>query len=122
MDRVYILLLLGFACLVPGCAPGPGTEKAARNFLNSEFRKWQAGEKSQATTIDAVLAEPPISYEFYSVTPTAPSLLAFTDRTAPAFQIKVKTTWVSQAKTELTKSNTYVLTWLAGEKKWHVEK
>lgn len=115
----WIFLAIGS---VSGCGPGAGTEQAAVKYLDSEFKKWQAGEDNEAATLDAALREPPIGYEFYSTAPSAPGLFSTAGENAPAFRIKVKTTWVSQAGTELIKTNAYVLTWNASERKWDVQK
>lgn len=117
--RILLLILLSS---MMGCAAGEGTESEARKHLTKEFEKWQAGERNEARTVDAILAAPPISFDFYSVTPCKPELLAFGERTDKAFKFKVKTVWISSANTELTKSATYVLTWIAKKKEWHIQK
>ncbi len=116
---VLMPLLLLFAC---GCGPEAGSQQAAEKHLAAEIRKWQAGEKNDAIALDTLNSEPPIGFEIYNTSPTSPSLMASTDRSNPAYQIKVKTTWVSNLKTQLTRSHTYVLTWIKSDRRWHIER
>lgn len=118
--NLRFLWLVMFVALLSGCGAPEGSQQSAEKYMHSQFKSWQAGQETEVRPTSALLAEPPIAYEFYSIAATEPDILKTLDKSDPAFQFKVKMTFVSQAKTELTTSHTYVVTWTKADKKWHV--
>lgn len=131
MNRRHRLFVLA-AILLGGCSSGasPGTEAAARQHLDSEFRKWVAGQETDVSTMKfrtgGLLA--PISYQIRSVVPDKPDPLAFSTTgerpadwtTWPAWRLNAAIEWKSEAGTPVEKVTTYTLTWNARERKWYV--
>ncbi len=122
--------VLVVVCLSGCTANTAGSEAAARNHFDSEFKKWMAGQANTVSTMSSRtrgLSEP-ISYEIRSMMSDKPDLLAFKDpekfpkdwESWPAYKANVAIEWKSQAGTPLTKITTYTLTWNTTEKLWYV--
>lgn len=119
------------AVLLCGCmASQEGSETAARNYFDSEIKKWMAGESNTVSTMQSRIQslEEPISYDIRSVVDGDPDFLACQDtsklpkdwKTWPAYKLNVAIEWKSQAGSPLTKITSYTLTWNTSEKRWYV--
>lgn len=121
------LLMAWFIIASTGCTAPAGSEQAATSFLKKELQNWLADQKCEVRTIDSVLKAPPIDYSIISVHAaradfTATSNTDELNYDGSAYRYKVKLTWVSQAKTELTTVADYKLTWNQAENRWYVSK
>ena len=107
-----------------------GSETAARNYFDSEIKKWMTGESNTVSTMQSRIQslEEPISYDIRSVVDGDPDFLACQDaaklpkdwETWPAYKLNVAIEWKSQAGSPLTKITSYTLTWNTSEKRWYV--
>ena len=133
VQRVVALLLI----VICGCSTGStpdGSEAAARDYFDAEFRKWIGGQETEVSTMMSQISgfKNPISYDVRSVVPDKPDALAIVadgrkfDEVQPekegwtAWKFNVAIEWESQAGTPLTRISTYTLTWHPKEKKWLV--
>lgn len=126
-QRWCVLILV---CLSGCTANSAGSEAAARNHFDSEFKKWIAGESSAVATkrSQRLLFAPPISYDLRSIVAGEPDFLACQDHdklpkdwnTWPAFKLNVAIEWKSEEGTPLTKVTSYTLTWNTDEQRWYV--
>ena len=76
-----------------------GSESAARNYFDSEIKKWMAGESNTVSTMQSRIQslEEPISYDIRSVVDGDPDFLACQDaaklpndwKTWPAYKLNV---------------------------------
>ncbi|WP_041401519.1 hypothetical protein [Planctopirus limnophila] len=93
--------------LMVGCSTNPvGTEAAARNFFQTEFQKWIAGESSDVATRQSqrLLLAPPISYDIRSIVRDEPDFFACQEteklpsnwQTWPAFKRNVTIEWKAE--------------------------
>lgn len=110
-----------------GCTAPAGSERAATSFLKNELQKWLADQKCEVRTIDSVLKAPPIDFSIISVHAAKADFTATSNTVAlnydgSAYRYKVKLTWVSQAKRQLTTVADYKLTWNQAENRWYVSK
>lgn len=126
-DRSSLKLLLLWLLILGGCS-SPGSEADARNYFNSEFQKWMAGQKTDVSTMDSRLSlhKPPISYNVRSVVRGEADYSAYQGdklpedwKSWPAYQFNVVVEWKSEANTPLQKVTTYILTWNPHEKRWY---
>ena len=126
--QCWSILAVSLLC---GCmASQEGSETAARNYFDSEIKKWMAGESNTVSTMQSRIQslEEPISYDIRSVVAGDPDFLACEDtsklpkdwKTWPAYKLNVAIEWKSQAGSPLTKITTYTLTWNTSEKRWYV--
>jgi hypothetical protein len=121
---------------VVGCSQQQqaGSEASAREFFDSEFRKWMAGQETAVSTMESRIRnlKNPISYDIRSVVPDKPDVLVIAqDSREPgtfkgdekewvAWKFNVLIEWESQAGTPIKKVTTYTLTWNPRQKKWFV--
>ena len=130
MKNWQYLSILAVSLLCGCMANQEGSESAARNYLDSEFNKWMAGETNTVSTMKARINshEEPISYDIRSVVDGDPDFLACEDasklpkdwKTWPAFKLNVAIEWKSQAGSPMTNIASYTLTWNTSEKRWYV--
>lgn len=121
-----LAVLLMFGC----SSKTEGTESAARNYYNAEFKKWMAGETSTVATKQSKwrLLAPPISHDIRSIVPGEPDFLASQDPSKlpedwnkwPAYKVNVAIEWKSEQGSPMTDVTRYLLTWNAAEKRWYV--
>ena len=130
MKNWQYLSILAVSLLCGCMANQEGSEAAARNYLDSEFNKWMAGETNTVSTMKARINshEEPISYDIRSVVDGDPDFLACEDasklpkdwKTWPAYKLNVAIEWKSQAGSPMTNIASYTLTWNTSEKRWYV--
>ena len=122
LERSWSIL----AVLVCGCmASQEGSESAARNYFDSEIKKWMAGETNTVSTMQSrnQPLQEPIRYDIRSVVTGDPDFLACQDaanlpkdwETWPAFKLNVAIEWKSRASSPLTQITSYTLTWNTSE-------
>lgn len=117
-------------CLSGCTANSAGSETAARNHFDSEFKKWMAGQENSVSTMMSRVrgVKEPISCDVRSVVEDGPDFLACADasklpkdwETWPAYRFNVAIEWKSQAGSPMTNIATYTLTWNPTEKRWYV--